>query len=94
MSSEKLPKSPVNPKARAVAKFAMFLGLGLGFSGELAGSAWLGWWIGHWWVTQDGPKQAPGLCAMGFVVLSLCHIIWLLSRIMAAQEAQNPEETP
>ena len=83
MSSNSSPK----PKAaKAITVVAMYLGIGLGFTGELVGSAWLGWWIGKWWITQGGSKQSPGLGAASLVVLALVHVIWLLIRISNRQE--------
>lgn len=81
MSSKKSPAS----------KIAIFLGLGLGFSGELAGSAWVGWWIGKSWQMRGGPASAPGLVAMGFVIAAITHITWLLWRLSNRQNTDGEE---
>lgn len=91
MSLKKSPTPNATPSKKVV-KVAMFLGLGMGFSGELAGSAWLGWWVGHEWRTHGGPVQAPGLCSAAMVMLSLGHIVWLLYRLSLKAEDSELEE--
>lgn len=68
-------------------KLAIYLGLGLGLSGELVGSAWVGWLAGAWWTRQGGSKQAPGLFAAAFVIVALCHVVWLLLRLSSREES-------
>lgn len=89
MSSKKSPAS----KTGTVTKLAIFLGLGLGFSGELAGCTWIGWMVGEWWVSRGGPASAPGLTAGGFMMMALVHIIWLLWRLEAKVEKEGLDES-
>ncbi|HVJ63677.1 MAG TPA: hypothetical protein VM901_00310 [Bdellovibrionota bacterium] len=85
-----LKPSPA-PKRRAINRLAIYLGLGLGFSGELMGSAWVGWWVGTWWMqSHGGSKQMPGLMAGAFMLIALCHVVWLLLRYAAREEQQPP----
>lgn len=85
-------KSSPKAKPQKVHKIAVYLGLGLGLSGELIGSAWIGWWVGTWWARQGGSKQTPGLAAAALVVLALGHVIWLLLRMSNQDNGAPPEE--